>query len=449
MKTPALQNNLTQGPLGRQILLFSLPLIASNLLQVLFNMADIAVVGRFSGPVALGAVGSTSMLVFLFTGFLMGIGNGINVVTARHYGAESEKDVSETVHTAFIVALISGAVLLLFGLLLSRPMLLLLKTKNDLIHGAILYLRVYLIGMPAMAIYNFGNAVFSAIGDTKKPLYYLLTAGILNVVLNLVFVIGLHMDVAGVALATVLSQYAAAALIILALIKSRGIYALRRGRFRITPRKARDILSLGVPSGLQNAIFSIANLFIQSGLNTFDSVIVEGSSAAANADALVYDVMNAFYIACSSFMGQNYGAGRKERILKSYFICLGYSFGISVLMCSSLLLFGRQFLSLFTADFAVIEAGMLRLTVMGLSYPVSAFMDCTISASRGLGKSLVPTAIVIAGSCVFRVIWVYTVFAHFQTVPSLYLVYIFSWSITAIAEIVYFVRSYKQTMAVF
>ncbi len=449
MKAPALQHNLTHGPLGKKILLFSLPLIASNLLQVLFNMADIAVVGRFSGSVALGAVGSTATLVFLFTGFLMGIGNGINVVTARHFGAESEKDVEQTVHTAALVALLTGFILLLLGLLFAKPLLLLLKTKDDLLPGAILYMRLYFIGMPAMAIYNFGNAVFSAVGDTKKPLYFLLAAGILNVILNLVFVILLHMSVAGVALASAISQYVAAALVIRALLKSEASFALRPDKLHITPRKARDILSLGVPSGLQNAIFSIANLFIQAGVNSFDSVIVEGNSAAANADALVYDVMNAFYIACSSFMGQNYGAGNKKRVLKSYFLCLGYSFGISVILSCMLVLFGRQFLSLFTTDTAVIEAGMLRLTVMGMSYPVSAFMDCTISASRGLGKSLVPTAIVIAGSCVFRVIWVFSVFAYFQTVPSLYLVYVFSWSITAIAEIVYFVRCYKQTMAVF
>lgn len=448
MKPTSIRHSLTHGPLAKQILLFSLPLIASNVLQVLFNMADIAVVGRFSGAAALGSVGSTSTLVFLFTGFLMGIGNGINVLVARHYGAESEKDVEETIHTALIVALITGALILILGLFLSKALLLLLNTKDDLLPGAVLYMRVYFLGMPAMAIYNFGNAVFSAVGDTKKPLYYLLVAGILNVALNLFFVIVCRMDVAGVALATVISQYVAAFLVLRALMRSKDIYALHPSRLRITPGKARDILALGVPSGLQNAIFSIANLFIQAGVNTFDSVIVEGNSAAANADALVYDVMNAFYIACASFMGQNYGAGQKKRILRSYFLCLGYSFGISVVMSGLLVLFGQHFLSLFTTDSAVIEAGMIRLTVMGLSYPFSAFMDATIAASRGLGKSVVPTAIVILGSCVFRVVWVFTIFAHFQTLQSLYLLYIFSWSITAVAEIIYFVRSYRKTMAV-
>ena len=444
-----IQQSLTHGPLGKKILLFSLPLIASNLLQVLFNMADIAVVGRFSGPVALGSVGSTSTLIFLFTGFLMGIGNGINVLVARHYGAESKRDIRETVHTAVLVALAAGFIILLIGLLLSGPMLKLLNTKDDLLPGAVLYMRVYFLGMPAMAIYNFGNAVFSAVGDTKKPLYFLLIAGILNVVLNLFFVIVCHMGVAGVALASILSQYVAAIFVVRALSRTDNIYGLDRKHLYITPNKARDILALGIPSGLQNVIFSIANLFIQAGINTFDSVVVEGNSAAANADALVYDVMNAFYIACSSFMGQNYGAGQKKRVLRSYFICLGYSFGISAILSGLLVLFGRHFLSLFTTDLHVIEAGMIRLTIMGLSYPVSAFMDCTIAASRGLGKSIIPTVIVILGSCVFRVIWVYTIFAWFQTLQSLYLLYIFSWSITAAAEIVYFIHSYKKTMAVF
>lgn len=449
MKEPTLQHSLTHGPLAKQILLFSLPLILSNLLQVLFNMADIAVVGRFSGPTALGAVGSTTTLVFLFTGFLMGIGNGINVLTARHYGAASRIDVVETIHTAAIVSLLTGVAILLLGLFFSRPLLILLGTKDDLLPGALLYMRVYFLGMPAMAVYNFGNAVFSAVGDTKKPLYYLLTAGIMNIALNLLFVIVCRLDVAGVALASVISQYTAAFLVVRALFKTEDIYGLHRKLLRITVVKARDILALGIPSGLQNAIFSIANLFIQAGVNTFDSIVVEGNSAAANADALVYDVMNAFYIACASFMGQNYGAGKKTRVLNSYFLCLGYSFAISVLMSGALIIFGEQFLSLFTADKAVIEAGMIRLTIMGLSYPLSAFMDATIAASRGLGKSILPTVIVIMGSCVFRVVWVFTVFAHFRTLASLYLLFSFSWVITAVAEIVYFVHSYKKMMAVY
>ncbi|MBQ4043867.1 MAG: MATE family efflux transporter [Clostridia bacterium] len=437
--------SLTEGSLSRGILLFSLPLMASNLLQVLFNMADVAVVGQFAGSRALGSVGSTVTLVTLFTGFLMGIGSGVNVLTARYIGAKDNRGVRDTVHTALLLCFTAGMLILTGGVLGTRALLELLGTKEELIEGAVLYLRIYFLGMPALAVYNFGNGVYSAAGNTKKPLAYLTIAGVLNVVLNLVLVIVFHLDVAGVAIASVISQYVSAALILISLLRCREEYGLRGYRPVLVRDKAAALLTLGVPAGLQNAIFQIANLFIQAGVNSFDAVVVEGASAAANADGLVYDVMAAFYTACSSFMGQNYGAGKRDRVRRSYFISLAYSFGIGALMGGFLVLFGESFLGIFTSDAAVIEAGMERLTVMGLSYGVSAFMDCTIAASRGLGRSLAPTVIVILGSCVFRVIWVYTVFAFFHTILSLYLLYIFSWSLTALFEILYFIRAYRQT----
>ena len=230
-------------------------------------------------------------------------------------------------------------------------------------------------------------------------------------------------------------------------MRTKDSYALHLNQMRITPIKARSVLTLSLPAGMQNAIFAIANLFIQAGVNSFPAVVVEGNSAAANADALVYDVMAAFYTACSSFMSQNFGAGNRRRVIRSYYISLAYSFGIGAVLGGMLLLFGDKFLMLFTTDPEVVQMGMDRLWVMGFSYAFSAFMDCTIAASRGIGKSAVPTAIVIMGSCVFRVIWVYTVFAYFHTIMSLYLLYIFSWSITAIAEIIYFRYSYRQKIA--
>lgn len=439
--------NMTKGSLWKQIFLFSLPLMLSNVLQVLFNMSDIAVVGRFAGPEALGAVGSTTTLVSLFTGFLIGMGCGVNVLVARYFGARKGKDLKETVHTAAIVCLAAGVLVLLLGVLFADVLLDILHTKPELIRGAALYLRVYFIGMPALALYNFGNAVFSAIGDTRKPLCFLTAAGILNVLLNLFFVIVCDLNVAGVALASVISQYLSAFLIIGALIRSREeIYGLKIAALHLSGHKLKSILSLSVPAAFQYAIFQIANLFIQAGVNSFDAVVVEGNSAAANADGLVYDVMAAFYTACSSFMGQNYGARKKERVLKSYFVSLAYSFGFGALLGLLLVVFGRSFLALFTADAAVADAGMYRLTIMGFSYAVSAFMDASIAASRGLGKSLVPTVIVVMGSCVFRVIWVYTVFAYFGTISSLYLLYVFSWSITAVAEIIYLVHCYRRQM---
>ena len=440
---------LTEGPLAKQILLVSLPLALSNLLQVLFNMSDVAVVGRFAGSTALGSVGSTSIFVTLFTGFLIGLSNGINVLVARFYGAKHPGDVKKTVHSALIVSFLAGVILLFVGLLGSPALLELLNTKPDLLPGAILYLRVYFLGMPALALYNFGNAVFSSIGDTKKPLVYLSIAGGLNIVLNLFFVIVCKLDVAGVALASTISQCVSAGLILHALTKVQDCYALDIHAIRLDLGMTKRILLLGVPAGFQNAIFAIANLFIQAGVNSFDSLMVKGNSAAANADNMIYDAMAAFYMACASFMSQNYGAGKVDRVKKSYFISLAYSFGVGLVLGGGLLVFGRPFLSLFTTEPAVIDAGKKRVMVMGWAYCISAFMDCTIAASRGLGKTVVPTIIVIAGSCVFRVVWVYTIFAHFHTIPSLYLLYPCSWALTALAEIVYFAHCYKQSMKIF
>lgn len=446
MQTEITSLDMTKGPLGKHILLFSLPLMLSNILQVLFNMSDIAVVGRFAGSSALGSVGSTATLVTLFTGFLIGMGSGVNVLVARYFGARNDEAVEETVHSSLIICFAFGLLLLGLGLGFSRPLLELLNTKEELIDGASLYLRIYFLGMPALAVYNFGNGVLSAIGDTRRPLIYLTLAGVINVALNLFFVIVCRLDVAGVAIASVVSQYISALLIVVSLVREKAVYALKLSSLRISPSKAGSILALGVPSGIQHAIFAIANLFIQAGVNSFDAVVVEGNSAAANADALVYDLMAAFYMACSSFMSQNFGAGDRDRVVKSFYICLAYSFGAGLLLGLLLEFFGMDFLRLFTTDEAVATAGMERLRVMGYSYGVSALMDAPISASRGLGKSLIPLIIVIMGSCVFRVAWVYTVFAYFHTILSLYLLYVFSWLITAAAELIYFFRCLRQQM---
>ncbi len=440
------EQDFTKGNLWKQIMVFSIPLMFSNLLQVLFNMADIAVVGQFAGSNALGSVGSTTTLVTLFTTMLIGIAGGMNVLVAQAIGAKDEKAVKEVVHNSALISIITGFLVLLIGQVFSRAILEAMKTKEVLIDGAVLYLKIYFLGMPALAVYNFGNAVLSAAGDTKRPLCYLSIAGVVNVVLNLILVIVFHLDVAGVAIASITSQYISAFLVLRALIKSEASYALDLRELRFQKSRVKAILYLGLPGGAQNAIFQFANLFVQSSVNTFSATMVSGNSAAANADGLIYETMAAVYTACACFIGQNFGAGKKERILKSYFISLAYSFGIGAVMGLSLLLFGPQFLSLFTKDPAVVEAGMLRLGIMGCSYAISAFMDCTIAASRGLGKSVVPTIVVIMGSCVFRFIWIYTIFAYYQTITSLYLLYVFSWSITAVAEIAYFVKIYKEQM---
>lgn len=441
-----IEKKLTSGNLWKQILLFGIPLMASNLLQVLFNMSDIAVVGRFSesGSKAIGAVGSTTILVNLYTGILIGIGSGVNVIVAKFFGAGDKKNLKEAVHTSAIISLFIGVLLAVAGFFTANAFLRLLGTKADLIGGANTYLKIYMLGMPAVALYNFGNGTFSAIGNTKKPLLYLFIAGVLNVGLNLFFVIVFKMDVAGVALASIISQYVSAILVIAALFRENGDCKLSFGALKIHGDKAKTMLALGLPASFQNSIFNIANLFIQSAVNTFPSVVVEGNSAATNSDALVYQLMDAFYIACSSFIGQNFGAGNKKRILHSYLICTIYSFAVGAVLGGGLVLFGKGFLSIFTDDPAVIQEGMARLKIMGFSYCISAFMDTTIAASRGLGKTVVSTIIVIMGSCVFRVVWILTIFAKFRTITSIYLLYSCSWTITAIAEIIYFIYAYKK-----
>lgn len=419
----------------------------SNLLQVLFNISDIAVVGKFAGAYALGSVGSTSILLTLFLAVPLGMGGGINVLTALAIGSRSKKDVSETIHTAAIISLIAGILLLAFGMFFARDLLTLLNTKEELIEGAVAYLHVYFLGMPAVALYNFGNAVFSAAGNTRKPLVYLSIAGVVNVILNLFFVIVLKIDVCGVAAASAISQYLSAGLLLKDLFRGEGMCRLQMTEMKLTGSKAKRILQIGVPSAFQYMIYSVANLFVQTGVNTFSATVVAGNSAAANADNLVYDIMAAFYTVCGSFMGQNLGARKKDRVKKSYLICLFYSFMIGLVVGLLLVLFGHQFLSLFANDEAVIEAGMERLMVMGLAYCISAFMDCTTAATRALGKTVFPTIVMILGSCAFRIVWIYTVFAVYHTTQALYLLYAVSWIITAIPEIIYFVIIYKKTVS--
>lgn len=437
---------MTQGSLWKNMFLFSIPLMLSQLLQVLFNMADVAVVGKFSSAEALGAVGSTTILVSLFTGFLIGMGSAVNVRVAQHLGARDLKRVSASIRSSFVLCLATGLIITVLCLVSARFMLELLGTKDDLINGSVLYFKIYALGMPALGVFNFGNGVLSANGDTKRPLAYLMIAGILNVLFNLFFVIICGMAEDGVALASIITQYVSAALILIHMAHQGDDCAFRLSDLKLGLDKleGKRILALGIPAGLQNAIFAVANLFIQGAVNSFDSVMVEGNAAAANADAIIYNVMAAFYTACSTFMGQNLGAGKRNRVLKSYFIGITYSFLAGELLGGALFLFGREFLSLFANEEAVIEAGLQRTRIMCFSYAFSAFMDCTIAACRGIGKSLAPTVIVIVGSCVFRVAWIYTVFAYFHTIPSLYLLYIFSWTITAIAEIVCFTINYKK-----
>lgn len=439
---------MTEGSISKNILLFSLPLVISNCLQTLFNLADVAVVGNFAGTIALGAVGSTTIVISLTTGILLGMGAGVNAVIAHFTGAGDSENVKKSVHSALILCLMLGLILLACGLFLTRPLLTLIGTKDELMDGAALYLTVYLLGSPALAVYNHGNATLSAIGDTKRPLKYLIVSGILNIILNLIFVICFKLDVLGVALASIISQYLSAFLVLRYLFTCKKEYGLYLKDLKLDTLIAKRVLSMGVPTAIQYSLFAIANLYIQSAVNTFDHVVVEGNSAAVNLDGLVYDIMGAFYTACTSFIAQNHGAGNISRIKKCYFVSLAYSATIGAVLGFLLAIFRYPVLSLFTSDADVLKYGAVRLFIMGLSYFISAFMDDSAAAARGLGKSVIPTVIVILGSVVFRIIWVLTIFRHFHTLTSLYTVYACAWTFTAAIGNIYFFYSYKKIKAV-
>lgn len=438
------QIDMVGGNLWRNIFRYSLPLMFSNVLQVVFNISDIAVVGTFSGESALGSVGSTTILVTLLTGILLGMGGGVNAEVALWVGAEDDRRVSNTVHTSFLLCLLTGLLLLAAGLLSVRGILVCMHTKEELLGGAVTYLRIYLLGSPALALYNFGNGILSAIGDTRRPLIYLSIAGVVNVALNLLFVIVFQLSVAGVALASVISQYLSAVLVLRSLCRSKGAYALRLKDIRLHPTAVRRVLRIGIPSALQYVMFAVANLFIQAAVNYFQPVVVEGNSAAANADTLTYDVMAAFYTACTSFIAQNYGAGNRRRIMQTYGITLLYALAAGAFLGGAFFLLHRPFLHLFAQSEEVIGYGVIRLKIMACSYWISAFMDNATAAARGLGKTVVPTIIVVMGTVVFRIIWIYTVFAYFHTLDSLYLLYACAWILTAAAGNFYFFRQYRK-----
>ena len=436
--------DMLNSSLWKTIFLFSLPLIFSNLLQVLFNMSDIVVVGKFGGKNSLGAVGSTTTLVTLFTGLLIGMGSAVNAITAKRLGASDDVGVKKFIHSSIIVVSCFGLLLLAIGVISGNALLRLLKTKDTFIESATLYLRIYFLGMPALAVYNYGQGILSAEGKTIKPLIFLAIAGVVNIILNLILVIVFKLDVMGVAIASVVSQYLSMILIVISLLRSKSIGRLDLHELKTDRVSVKELLVLGFAGGIQNSLFAISNLFIQSAVNSFDDATVSGNSAAQNFDSLVYDILAAFYIACSTFIGQNYGAGKKKRIKETFLITILYSFGIGLILGLTLFVFGDKCIRIFTDDQDLIIAGLPRLKIMGLSYAISVFMDVPIAASRGLGKAFWPMLFEIFGVCILRIVWVYTIFAHFHTISSLYLLYSASWMVTGILETIYFIKVYKN-----
>lgn len=430
--------DMCNGPLLGKILLFSVPLMMSGILQLLFNAADIIVVGRFAGSSALAAVGSTSALINLLINVFVGLSVGVNVLVAKYYGGRREKDMSETVHTAITTSVLSGLFLVVLGLVAAKPLLHLMGTPDDVLSQSVLYMRIYFLGMPVLMLYNFGAAILRAIGDTRRPLYFLFAAGIVNVVLNLFFVIGLGMGVDGVAWATVISEHISALLVLKSLMEAPGALKLSLKNLRIHPKKLKRIIKIGLPAGMQGAIFSISNVLIQSSVNSFGSIAMAGNTASSNIEGFVYTAMNAVYQTNLSFTSQNLGGRKYSRINKIMHICLGVVTVVGLSLGLTAVLGGRMLLGIYSSDPEVLRYGMLRLGIICTTYFLCGIMDCMVGSLRGLGYSIIPMFVSLTGACGFRVLWVFTVFAAYHSLDVLYLSYPVSWAITAAAHMITF-----------
>ena len=438
--------DMCSGPVLGKILIYSFPLMLSGILQLLFNAADVIVVGRYAGSQSLAAVGSTGALINLLINVFIGLSVGVNVLVAQYYGAKRDQDVNETVHTAVAISLLSGVFLVALGLLVTRPLLELMGTPDDVIDKSAIYMKIYFAGMPATMLYNFGSAVLRAVGDTRRPLYFLTAAGVVNVVLNLFFVISLNMDVAGVALATVISQVISAGLVFWCLVKSEGALKLRIRDLRISKVKLKRIAKIGLPAGMQGAVFSISNVLIQSSVNSFGSIVMAGNTAASNIEGFVYTAMNAIYQTSLSFTSQNLGAGNTARIKKILWCCLGIVTVIGLVLGQGAYLLGRPLLSIYSSDPAVVDFGLVRLSIVSASYFLCGLMDVCCGSIRGLGYSIMPMLVSLTGACAFRVLWIFTIFQVEHTLFSLYISYPISWILTFAVHILCFVYAYRKLM---
>lgn len=438
--------DMCSGSVWKKMLLFSVPLMCSSVLQLLFNAADIVVVGQYAGDNSLAAVGANSALINLLTNLFIGLSVGANVLAARHYGAGEEKDLSRTVHTAMTLSAISGVFLMFVGLFGADILLRLMKTPEQVLPLAVIYLRIYFLGMPAMMIYNFGSAVLRAIGDTKRPLYYLLFSGVVNVVLNLLFVIVLHMDVAGVAAATAISQCISAVLVLRCLMRETGGIRLIPKQLGIDRDKLFLILQIGLPAGFQGVVFSLSNVVIQSSVNLFGEIVVAGNSAASNLEGFVYVAMNAFHQSVISFTSQNYGAGKLNRLTKITVSGLISVFIVGLVMGLTMLFFGAQLLGIYSDSPAVIAAGMSRLKMILSFYFLCGMMDVMVGAIRGIGYSVMPMIVSLLGACGLRLLWIATVFQidSFHTVQTIYVSYPITWSITLLAHLICYIIARRR-----
>ncbi|RHV06058.1 MATE family efflux transporter [Firmicutes bacterium OM07-11] len=438
---------MCNGSIMDKLISFSLPLMLSGILQLMFNAVDIVVVGRFSGSQALAAVGSTTALINIFTNLFIGISLGANVLAARFYASGKEKEMSETVHTAITLALISGIIMAVVGLVLAKLALELMGTPSDVIELSTLYMRIYFCGMPFFMLYNYGAAILRAVGDTKRPLIFLIISGVANAGLNMILVIIFHMGVAGVGIGTVISQLISCILVLRCLYKSEGCYQLRFSKLRIQKVYLRQIFQVGIPAGIQSTVINFSNALLQSSVNSFGSTAMAGYTAANNILGFLYVSVNAVTQACMSFTSQNYGVGKYKRMDRVLINCLILSVVISgVLGCGSYA-FGTEILKVYTEDPKVIQCGLEILSMTTVTYFLCGIMDLFPGALRGMGRSGVPMILSIIGTVGTRIVWIFMLFPQHRSLEFLFISYPASWLLTIVMQVIcfYFVR--KQVHA--
>ena len=448
------QLDMLNGPLFSKILVFSIPLAATGILQLLFNAADVIVVGKFAGSASLAAVGSTGSLINLLVGAFMGISVGANILIARYLGCKQNESVEKAVHTSYALSALMSVVLMIIGLALSEPLLRAMDTPDDILPLAALYLRIYFLGMPANLIYNFGAAIVRAVGDTKRPLWYLVISGMVNVILNLLLVIVFKLDVAGVAIATVISQYISLALVTWHLCRYDGACRLVLKKIRMDWREALNMIQIGLPVGLQSVIFNISNVMIQSAVNSFGSSVIAANSAAANICNFTYTGMNAVSHASITFTSQNLGAGKLSRIKSIYLNSIWTVLLIGIPLSVLPYVFGPQLLSVYISESDpyyqdVIAYGMVRLLWVNVPYFLCGIMEVCCGMVRGLGRTWLPMFVSAVGACLLRVIWIQTIYRAIPTLDCLYISYPVSWVVTtAVHVICYFptLRKLREKM---
>ncbi len=439
--------NATSGPLFKQILQFVIPLIISSNLQLLYNAVDVIVIGQFEGEEALAAVGSTGALTHLIVTIFLGLSIGTSVIMSKYYGQNDPEGMYRTTHTSIAVSFLGGAIVTIVGVFASKPLLQLMGSPENVIGLSTTYMQIIFLGMIPNLVYNFGSALMRALGDTRRPLYFLMISGVVNVVLNLLFVIVFKLGVAGVALGTIISQTCSMTLVLIALKGNSNYWSLRFKELKIYKDELIQIAKIGIPAGIQGMMFSIANVMIQSSINSFQSAVMAGTAASNSIESFIYVSMNSFHQAAVTFTSQNMGVKNYDRVKKVLKYCLLLVIAVCAIMGSIAMIFGKELISLYNDDPQVVEYGLIKLSIIASTYFMCGIMDVFAGQLRGMGYGFSTMIIVVCGVCVARIIWIYTVFAHFNTLEVLFYSYPITWTLTAFAYLIFYlivIRKYKN-----